>query len=186
MLVESLKLPGCLILKPKVVQDVRGVFVKQIVVAEYQCLDLPTTFAEEYYTRSSKNVLRGMHFQTPPYEYSKFVSCLDGYIKDVIVDLRVGSPQYKVAEVIELDARDGYVLFIPSGIAHGFLVLSESAIVSYKVTQYYFPANDTGVKWDSIPIDWGVKQPIVSARDLSFQNLSDYKSPFIFNLEENS
>jgi dTDP-4-dehydrorhamnose 3,5-epimerase len=96
----------------------------------------------------------------------------------------VGSPRFKTCETIELDARNGTVLYLPPGIAHGFLVLSESAIVSYKVTSAYAPAHDMGIKWDSIPVDWGVTTPIVSTRDLSFQNLSDYESPFIYNPEE--
>ena len=162
MVFEHLKLPGCLRLIPKIARDERGIFVKSFVDAKYRNLNLPTTFAEEYHTRSSKNVIRGMHFQNPPYEYSKFVSCLYGCIRDVIVDLRVGSPQFKMFEIIELDANHGNVLYLPPGIAHGFAVLSKMAIVSYKVTNVYMPTNDTGVRWDSIGMDWGVEMPIVS------------------------
>jgi dTDP-4-dehydrorhamnose 3,5-epimerase len=184
MIVEPLNLPGCLRLIPKTVHDTRGAFIKPFVEAEYKSLKLPTTFAEEYYTRSVKNVLRGMHYQTPPYEYSKFVSCLYGRIRDVIIDLRLGSPKFKIFEVIELDDRNDDVLYLPPGIAHGFLVLSEMAVVTYKVTSAHAPAKDTGVRWDSIGMDWEVEIPIVSPRDASFQGLAEFESPFLYQPEE--
>lgn len=184
MIIEYLNLPGCLQITPKIVCDTRGVFMKPFVAIEYREHNLQVDYAEEFYSDSFKNVLRGMHFQTPPFECFKLVSCLHGCIRDVLLDLRVGSPRFKTCETIELDARNGTVLYLPPGIAHGFLVLSESAIVSYKVTSAYAPAHDMGIKWDSIPVDWGVTTPIVSTRDLSFQNLSDYESPFIYNPEE--
>jgi len=184
MIIESSNLPGCLRITPKIVRDVRGFFIKPFVEVEYRKHNLRTDFAEEFYSHSFKGVLRGMHFQTPPFECFKLVSCLHGCIRDVLLDLRVGSPRFKTCEIIELDAENGNILYLPPGIAHGFLALSESATVSYKVTSAYAPDNDTGIKWDSIPVDWGIKAPIISTRDSSFQNLSDYESPFVYNPEE--
>ena len=184
MITETLKLPGCLRLTPKILPDRRGVFVKPFVSTEYRHLNLPTVFEEEYYSRSSKNVLRGMHYQTPPHDYFKLVSCLHGQIRDVIVDLRVGSPQFKRCQVLELNAEEETVLCLPPGVAHGFLVLSAMAIVAYKVTSAYMPENDTGVRWDSIGVDWGVKTPRVSPRDAAFPGLADLESPFVYQPEE--
>lgn len=184
MKVESINLPGCFRIAPKMTTDIRGFFVKSFVETEYFEHNLRTDFAEEFYSYSFQNVLRGMHFQIPPFECFKLVSCLQGRIRDVLLDLRVGSPRYKGCEVVELDARYANILYIPPGIAHGFLVLSDFAIVSYKVTSAYAPKYDFGVKWDSIPVEWGIKTPIVSSRDMSFQNLSDYESPFKYNAEE--
>lgn len=184
MIIEPLKLPGCLRLVPKIVHDVRGIFIKPFIAAEYGQLNLRSDFAEEYYSHSYKNVLRGLHYQTPPYEYFKLISCLYGHIRDVIIDLRVGSSHFKTFEAIELDANSGSILYLPPGIAHGFLVLSEFAVVSYKVTSIHMPENDTGIRWDSIGLDWGVTQPIISARDASFPGLAEIESPFIFRPEE--
>jgi dTDP-4-dehydrorhamnose 3,5-epimerase len=184
MIVEPLSLPGCVRIIPKLAGDARGIFLKPFVAVEYREHNLCTGFEEEFYSHSFRNVLRGMHFQTPPFECLKLVSCLYGNIRDVLLDLRVGSPRFKQCEIVELDAKYGHVLYLPPGIAHGFLVLSESAITSYKVTAPYVFSNDIGIKWDSIPVDWGVKEPIISQRDLSFQNLADYESPFVYDPEE--
>lgn len=184
MIVEPLKLPGCLHLLSKTVRDSRGVFVKPFIAMEYQNLSLPTTFAEEYYTCSAQNVLRGMHYQTPPYEYAKLVSCCYGSVRDVIIDLRVGSPQFKAFQIIDLDDENGDVLYLPPGIAHGFLVLSEKAIVNYKVTSAHAPANDTGVRWDSFGMDWGVKAPIISIKDATLPKMEEIESLFTYQPEE--
>jgi dTDP-4-dehydrorhamnose 3,5-epimerase len=183
---EPLRLPGCLRIVPKIVRDSRGEFIKPFVESDYRELGLRTNFAEEYYSRSVRGVIRGMHFQSPPYDYFKLVSCLSGQIRDVIVDLRVGSPNFRKCEVLELKAADGFVLYLPPGIAHGFLALSETAIVSYKVTSIYAPAHDTGVRWDSLGIDWGIKAPILSDRDATLPVLAEIESPFKYQAEENS
>jgi len=184
MNIEPLKLPGCFWLHPKAIDDKRGSFIKTFVAAQYHELHLPIVFEEEYYTRSVKHALRGIHFQTPPYEYCKLVTCLYGRIRDVIVDLRVGSPQFRKHEMIELDEEKNNVLYLSPGIAHGFLVLSEMALVAYKVTSPHAPANDTGIRWDSIGVDWGIESPIVSPRDASFQRLEEFESPFTYTHEE--
>jgi dTDP-4-dehydrorhamnose 3,5-epimerase len=184
MKIETLCLPGCLQISPKIVRDARGEFVKPFIETEYRDAGLCIQFAEEYYSRSVRNVLRGMHFQTPPYQFYKLVSCIYGCIRDVIVDLRRGSPCFGVCEVIDLESTEGKVLYLPPGIAHGFLVTSDTAIVSYKVTAAYAPENDTGVRWDSIGVDWGLKDPIVSTRDASFQKLREFETPFTYDSRE--
>ncbi len=180
MNIEPLKIPGCFLISAKTINDDRGSFVKTFVAAQYKELQLSVEFEEEYYTRSTKNVLRGIHYQTPPYEYCKLVTCLFGHVRDVIVDLRKGSPQFKKYQSIELNDQKSDILYLPPGIAHGFLVLSEMALITYKVTSVYAPTNDTGIRWDSIGIDWGIKKPIISSRDASLQTLDEIESPFIF------
>lgn len=186
MIVERLQTIGCLRLIVKRVQDERGEFVKPYVAAEYQSLGLPTQFAEEYYSVSTKNVLRGLHFQTPPHEHHKLVACILGSIRDVILDMRSGSPTYGRAEMMDLSESDHSVLYLPAGIAHGFLVLSDSAMVSYKVTSAHDAEHDSGIRWDSIGVDWGCDAPITSARDASFPMWDQFQSPFVFKPEESA
>ncbi len=181
--VEALKLPGCLRLCPRVVADERGNFVKTFVDNEFRLLGLPTYFAEEYYSRSAPGVIRGLHFQVPPHEYGKLVACIYGKTKDVILDLRVGSPLHGQVEVIEMDASEGRVLYLPPGIAHGFLAHTE-VIVWYKVTSHYAPAYDTGIRWDSLPVDWGVDNPVLSARDRALPAWDEFVSPFVYRPAE--
>lgn len=179
---QSLRTPGCLRLFPHSSRDERGEFVKHFVLPEFEELQLPVQYAEEYYSISARNVLRGMHFQLPPFEHAKLVTCQQGSIRDALVDLRIGSPTYLQAEVIDLKEGDHSLLFLPPGIAHGFLVLSEWALVSYKVTSLYARASDAGIRWNSIGVEWGIHEPILSARDASFPRLADFQSPFDFDL----
>ena len=183
MQIESLSFPGCLKITPKIVSDARGVFVKTYVEDEYRAQGLRTEFAEEFYSHSRAGVLRGLHFQTPPHEYYKMVACLEGHIRDVLVDLRAGSPTFKACQVLELDAGDGWLLYLPPGIAHGFLVLSQSALVNYKVTSNYAPEFDTGILWSSVPVDWGLRKPLISTRDAVFPELAEFATPFVFSPE---
>ena|SRR5664280_510994 len=133
MQIEPLSLSGCKKIIPKIVKDARGDLVKTFVKDEYRDLGLRTDFSEEYYSHSKAGVLRGLHFQTPPHEYYKMVTCLDGCVRDVILDLRAGSSTFRQCQVLELNAREGWSLYLPPGIAHGFLVLSQIALVSYHV-----------------------------------------------------
>lgn len=182
MQLVPLSFPGCFRILPKRVVDVRGMFVKPFVASEYQQAGLATVFEEEYYSHSGRGVIRGLHFQTPPFEGVKVVSCIYGKLKDVIVDLRVGSPTFQEAEVIPLDAAEGQLLYLPPGIAHGFLAESENVVVLYKTSTPYSPTHDVGIRWDSVPVDWGVSNPLVSDRDRSFPALADFKSPFVFQV----
>jgi dTDP-4-dehydrorhamnose 3,5-epimerase len=181
MHIQPLKFPKCWRILPKLVADERGMFVKTYVDSEYRDFGFLASYAEEYFSYSIRSVLRGLHFQTPPHEYFKVVSCLYGRVRDVIVDLRVGSPTYQQYESMELDAQDGYLLYLPPGIAHGFLVQSETAILAYKVSSHHSPAHDAGIRWDSIPVDWGMEAPVLSARDQAFPALSEFISPFLYH-----
>ena len=181
MIFEPMQLAGCVKIIPKVVKDDRGEFVKTYIESELAANGLHTDFKEEYYSRSKKDVLRGMHFQTPPCGYVKLLSCPSGCVRDVLLDIRVGSPTYGHHQVIELDGSEPVLLYLPAGIAHGFAVLSEFAVVTYKVSCEYAPSHDCGIRWDSFGADWNIDHPQVSPRDAAFPRFEDFNSPFTFH-----
>jgi dTDP-4-dehydrorhamnose 3,5-epimerase len=148
---------------------------------QFQEYGLDTEFAEEYYTISKRDVIRGMHFQVPPMDHAKLIYCPVGKIKDVVLDLRRGSPTYGAHEIFELDSDNRDALYISRGLAHGFHVEDEVAVVVYKVTSSYSPEHDRGIRWDSIGYDWPVKDPVLSDRDRLFPTFDEFDSPFIFH-----
>ena len=174
----STPLEGLFELQPIVRGDNRGSFVKIFHANIFAELELATDFREEYYSTSIKNVLRGMHFQTPPADHVKLVTCLEGAVKDVIVDLRKSSATFGKHCSFELSAEKANMLYIPKGLAHGFLTLSERAIMLYNVTSVYSPENDKGILWSSCGIDWQCDVPIISARDQRHPTLTEFDSPF--------
>ena len=171
---------GCLELVPEIKPDARGRFFKTFHSEFFSAHSLETNFLEEYFSWSVAGVIRGMHFQTPPHQHTKIVSCLVGSVLDVVVDLRQGSPTYKQAAQFTLSAAKANMLYISEGFAHGFAVLEGEALMHYKVSSVYAPANDIGIRWDALGIDWNIISPIVSERDSSFEDLENFKSPFVF------
>ncbi len=174
------KIPGCLELQPKILEDARGRFVKVFHEQAFAEHGLETKFAEEYYSISSKNVIRGLHFQLPPMDHVKMVYCVEGEVIDVVVDLRVGSPAYGQHAIFELSAQKANSVYIPKGLAHGFCVLSEEAIMVYKVGTVYSPKHDAGISWDSVGIVWPTSEANLSLRDKNFPTLAQFDSPFIY------
>lgn len=173
-------IPGCFEVQPRLLDDERGRFVKVFHSAAFARLGLATDFKEEYYSRSRKGVIRGMHFQTPPADHVKMVYCTHGEVFDVVLDLRVGSPSYGQVATFILSADKGNYVYIPKGLAHGFCTISDSATLVYKVTTVYAPESDNGVLWSSAPVDWPIPTPIVSTRDAGLIKFSDFESPFIY------
>jgi len=159
-------------------QDNRGSFQKMFNCDYFKENGLDTDFQELYYSISHKNVIRGMHFQLPPFEHTKLVYVSKGRIRDVVVDIRKKSTTYGQCFSLELDDSSPKYLYIPKGFAHGFLTLEEGSIVNYAQTSCYSKGADCGIALDSIGFDWGIKHTIVSDRDLSFQTLQDFESPF--------
>lgn len=157
-------------------EDERGVFVKPLHLdflkqhgVEFEC-------RESFISFSKHNVLRGMHFQIPPHDHAKVVSCLDGEIFDVVVDLRPESKTYQKAISFRLKGPSGEALYIPSGCAHGFQVLSkDGAWVAYYTSREHHAESDRGILWSSVPIDWPLDQPVVSGRDQKFPNMNEGK-----------
>jgi dTDP-4-dehydrorhamnose 3,5-epimerase len=176
--IKETTIKGCVELLPKQFNDSRGKFVKTFHEQTFEELHLTTHFAEEYYSVSYNNVLRGLHFQTPPSDHIKVVYCLDGEVMDVVVDLRKGSPTYGKHDIIGLSSKKANMLYIPSGMAHGFYTISEKAVMLYKVTTVYDHANDTGIRWDSCGIAWPSKEPVISERDSKFISFNEFNSPF--------
>ncbi|ASC72106.1 dTDP-4-dehydrorhamnose 3,5-epimerase [Halomicronema hongdechloris C2206] len=175
------KIPGCYEIQLRVFQDHRGKFVKTFHQGIFEDQNLETQFSETYYSISSKNVLRGLHFQVPPKDHVKLVHCLQGEILDAVVDLRVGAPTYGQYETFHLTEDKGNSVYIPAGLAHGFYILSEQAVVIYQVSTVYAPQYEQGILWDSANIPWPTDNPNISGKDSNWKSLSEFKSPFVYN-----
>jgi dTDP-4-dehydrorhamnose 3,5-epimerase len=173
-----LKLPGAFTLHGKVLHDERGFFCKTWHREFFSRYGLEWEFAEQYYSQSQKGVIRGLHFQTPPFEHAKLVHCVAGSSLDVLVDLRKNSPTFGDHVSIDLDARKSVSVYAPAGLAHGFLAKSQNTIMMYSVTSTYHPEHDSGILWDSVEFDWGIDKPILSERDKSFARFQDFVTPF--------
>ena len=184
MNIRTTTISGLFELLPKVISDERGHFVKTFHQDIFSEHGLATRFAEEYYSFSHNNVLRGLHFQKPPHDHVKMVYCVSGSIIDAVLDLRIGSTTYGSHELFDLSAEKANTLYIPSGLAHGFYVTSDHAIMMYKVTTVYAPEHDAGVLWNSAGINWPSATPIVSKRDAEFVKFTDFTSPFSYHPED--
>ena len=169
---------GCVLIKPRVFNDERGRLVKTFHADFFAELGLQTDFREEYYSVSKRGVLRGLHFQLPPHDHVKCVTCLQGSLFDVVVDLRRQSPTYRKHYTVHLDDVECAMLYIPPGLAHGFYTLSDSAIFLNRTTSVYNPGSDTGIRWDSCGIDWPDASPIISDKDREMTGLNEFQSPF--------
>ena len=172
------------IIEPSVFGDNRGYFLESFNLYKFKENLYPINFVQDNESKSSKGVLRGLHFQKPPFEQAKLVRCIEGTVIDVAVDIRIGSPTYGKHIAIELSGENKRQLFVPRGFAHGFSVLSESAVFAYKVDNTYAPAFDAGIRYDDkdLNIDWGLNKEEVklSAKDSDLSFFKDFVSPFKF------
>jgi len=162
------------------IDDERGVFVKTFNKNRFNELNINFEIRESYFSVSKSKVIRGMHFQLPPYDHVKLVYVPKGAILDVVVDLRKNSPTYKKYISVELTDENKKSIIIPKGLAHGFKSLLDDTITVYNVSSEYNPNNDEGIAYDSFGFDWQVEEPIVSTRDLEFDKLELFcqKNPF--------
>ena len=152
-------IPDVILIKPKVFGDERGYFVETFRSDLFaQQSGIKTTFIQDNESRSSHGVLRGLHYQLPPYSQSKLVRVIEGKVLDVAVDIRHGSPTFGQHVSIELSAENKHQLFVPRGFAHAFVVLSETAVFAYKADNYYSPECDRGIRFDDpdLGIDWQI------------------------------
>lgn len=178
-MLNQTELAGCFEIASKVHRDDRGTFVKTFHAHIFENQGLNTVWREQYWSRSAAGVVRGMHFQIPPHDHAKIVSCVHGEIMDAVLDIRTGSATFGRHIMRRLSAENGLSLYIPRGMAHGFLALSEGAVVSYALETVHDPASDRGVLWNSCGIPWPLDgAPIVSARDAALPTLAGCKSPF--------
>jgi dTDP-4-dehydrorhamnose 3,5-epimerase len=173
-------IPGCYEIQPRIFEDSRGKLIKTFHHDTFLEHNFAVDFKEEYYSVSKKGVLRGLHFQIPPFDHVKCITCMEGFIFDVVVDLRKGSPAFGQYQAFEVSALKGNMVYIPTGCAHGFVVLSETAIFLNRTTTVFNISHDAGIKWDSCGISWPFSDPILSDKDKSLPGLKDYDSPFRF------
>jgi dTDP-4-dehydrorhamnose 3,5-epimerase len=171
-------LEGCFILKPKTFKDQRGSLTKIFHQPTFEEFGLAGNFKEEYYSISSKGVIRGLHFQIPPSSHSKCIICLAGSIFDVVVDLRKFSQTYGQHFSVILKAEEPALLYVPEGLAHGFMALEDNSLFLNKSTTVYDPNCDRGIKWDSCGISWPDLSPILSQKDEEMPTLASFISPF--------
>ena len=164
---ERLEIPEIILIGPKIFNDARGSFMETYKYSDFVRMGIKAHFVQDNYSRSSTGVLRGLHYQKAPYAQGKLVQCLQGKIFDVAVDIRKGSPTFGRWVNAELSRENGFMLYVPPGFAHGFLVLSEYADVIYKCTQEYSQENDRGVIWNDpdLNIRWPSKNPFLSEKD---------------------
>ncbi len=173
---------GVVILQPRIFTDARGYFFESFSKKEFDEKVLPVDFVQDNESCSSYGVMRGLHFQRPPFTQAKLVRCVKGAVLDVAVDLRKSSPTYGRHVAVELTEDNHLQLFIPRGFAHGFAVLSDTAVFQYKCDNYYAPQADGGISIvdSSLGIDWRIdpSEAILSEKDSRHPLLADFESPF--------
>ena len=174
------ELPGARLLLPQLRDDLRGRFVKNFHAEFFANHGMAIDFKEQYYSVSQQRVLRGMHFQIPPHDNVKLVTCLTGEIFDVLLDLRLGSPTRGRHQSFRLTAERGEQLYVPRGFAHGFYVRSPHATVLYSATTVFAPQHDAGLRWDSAGIQWPDEDPLLSDKDRQLPPLGEFASPFAY------
>lgn len=182
MIFTKTNIPEVIIIEPKVFKDERGYFFESFNQAEFDKNIKEVTFVQDNESKSTKGVLRGLHFQTPPYAQAKLVRCIQGKVLDVAVDVRKNSPTYGKHVAIELSEENKKQLFIPRGFAHGFVVLSETATFAYKVDNIYAPQCDSGIIWndETLNINWQINEEevILSSKDEKLSSFQALASPF--------
>ena len=176
--VITTSIDGLFLLETVNFQDSRGAFQKVFNADFFKQNGLECDFKELYYSVNNKNVIRGMHFQLPPHDHVKMVYVSKGKIIDVVLDIRKESATYGKYFSIELNGTEGKYLYIPRGMAHGFISLEDQSIVNYAQTSCYAPEHDCGIDRNSFGFKWPIDKPIVSVRDLTFPPLKDFNSPF--------
>ena len=185
MEVLTTDIEGVYIIKPRVFGDARGYFFESYSKREFEEKVGKVDFVQDNESMSKKGVMRGLHFQRPPFSQSKLVRCVKGRVLDVAVDIRKGSPTYGKHVAVELTEDNHLQFFIPKGFAHGFVVLSDVAVFQYKCDNFYHPEADGGISIldDSLGIDWkvSVQNAILSEKDTKHPLLKDFDSPFDFN-----
>ena len=165
---ERLRIEGVILVKPKVFGDNRGFFMESYKKSEFIAGGINTEFRQDNHSKSSKGVLRGLHYQAPPFEQAKLVRCTRGKIYDVAVDIRKNSKTFGEYIRVELSEENKHMLYIPEGFAHGFVVLSDEAELLYKTSNEYALSADRGIRWndEDLNIDWGIDfEPVLSEKD---------------------
>ena len=180
MEVIKTKIEGLLIIKPRVFADARGYFFESYNEDVFKKNGVDVNFVQDNQSLSNTGVLRGLHFQAPPFDQGKLVRVINGSVLDIAVDIRKKSPTYGEYVSIELTEENKTMFYIPSGFAHGFLTLRDNTIFSYKCTNLYNKASEETVLWNDLDlkINWNVANPILSEKDIAGTPFKDFVSPF--------
>lgn len=184
MNVINTPIEGLIILEPRIFRDDRGYFFESYNKKVFDAEVMPVDFVQDNESCSTYGVMRGLHFQRPPHTQAKLVRCVRGRVLDVAVDIRKGSPTFGRHVAVELSEENHRQFFISHGFAHGFAVLSDTAVFQYKCDNYYCPEADGGISIqdDSLGIDWQINpaEAILSSKDLRHPLLKDFDTPFTF------
>lgn len=187
MEVIKTKLDGVVIIEPKIFGDARGYFFESFSQREFEEKVRKINFVQDNESMPSYGVMRGLHFQRPPFTQSKLVRCVKGAVLDVAVDIRKGSPTYGLHVAVELTEDNHRQFFVPRGFAHGFAVFSENAIFQYKCDNFYAPQADGGISIvdESLGIDWKIPtdKALLSEKDTLHDCLKDFDSPFTYEMD---
>ncbi len=177
---EKLAIPDVQLITPRCFPDNRGSFLESYKASDFAAAGIPGPFLQDNQSVSRRGVLRGLHFQKPPYAQAKLVRVLQGAIHDVVVDLRKDSPTFRHWLGIPLAANTRSSLYIPAGFAHGFVAMSETADVLYKTSTEYKPDSESGIRWDDpdLRIRWPITNPILSSKDAELPTLRQCRSVF--------
>jgi dTDP-4-dehydrorhamnose 3,5-epimerase len=171
---------GLMLLRPNLFQDDRGYFMESYNRSVFEAFGLTTQFVQDNESESEEGVLRGLHFQHPPFAQAKLVRVIKGAALDVVVDLRKSSPTFGQHRSFILDDVKKELLFIPEGFAHGFLALKTPTLFSYKCSNFYCKESEDGLRWNDpqFNIEWGIEKPILSEKDKVARFFNDFISPF--------
>lgn len=180
MQIEKTEIEGLLIIKPKVFEDARGHFFESFNKNVFFENGLSLEFVQDNQSLSNKNVLRGLHFQSPPYAQGKLIRVIKGSVLDVAVDIRKSSPTYGKHLVIKLSEQNKIMFYIPEGFAHGFLTLEDNTIFSYKCTNFFNKESEGSLLWNDLDlnINWEITDPILSDKDKVAPQFNSFNSPF--------
>ncbi len=180
MQIKNTSIADLLIVQPKVFEDERGHFFESYNKTNFDQIGINANFVQDNQSLSQAGVLRGLHFQNPPFAQGKLVRVIKGSVLDVAVDIRKNSPTYGNHFDIVLSEKNKTMLWIPEGFAHGFLTLEDDTIFSYKCTNYYNKASEDCILWDDkkIGINWKITSPVLSEKDLQGKYFKDFKSSF--------
>jgi len=164
---KKLEIPEVILVRAKKFEDSRGFFLETYEMSKFFAGGINRVFVQDNHSRSSKGVLRGIHYQRHPKPQGKLVRCIRGAIRDVAVDIRPNSPTYKQWVAVTLSENNHDMLWIPEGFGHGFSTLTDVAEICYKCTDYYDPKLDAGIIWNDpeLNIDWGIENPVLSEKD---------------------
>lgn len=186
MKIIETEIEGVFIIEPRIFQDKRGYFFESFSEREFCEMVRPVKFVQDNESMSSYGVIRGLHFQKPPFTQSKLVRCVKGAVLDVVVDIRKGSPTFGKYVAVELNEDNHWQFFIPRGFAHGFAVLSDTAVFQYKCDNYYAPQSEGGIQLldKNLNIDWRIPadKTILSDKDIKNPPLAEFDNPFDYNV----